>query len=67
MKDTGGPAFPSTHPHGREEGMSLRDWFAGEAMQGLLADRSWEAITINQVAGFSYTLADAMLKERSKE
>jgi hypothetical protein len=67
MKSTGKLAFPSTHPHGREEGMTLRDWFAGKAMQGLLADRSWEAATTYQVAGFAYTLADAMLKERSKE
>ena len=67
MKDTGGPAFPSTHPHGREEGMTLRDWFAGMAMQGLLADRSWQAMTTDQVAGVAYCMADAMLKERSKE
>lgn len=69
----GGTAFPLVYDDetkGTREihsGMTLRDWFAGMAMQGLLADRSWEAITINQVAGFAYTLADALLKERSKE
>ena len=73
MKDTGGPAFPfvfddmATRSRQVYTGMSIRDWFAGKAMQGLLADRSWEAATTYQVAGFAYTLADAMLKERSKQ
>ena len=30
MKDDGGPAF-------QQSGMSLRDWFAGQALSGLLA------------------------------
>lgn len=40
----GGPAFPLnnfTYPNGQTEigfnGMTLRDWFAGQALQGLLA------------------------------
>jgi hypothetical protein len=35
----GGPAFPKTgHPHDQiQDGMSLRQWFAGIAMQGILA------------------------------
>jgi hypothetical protein len=64
MKDTGGPAFPSTHPHGREEGMSLRDWFAGMAMQAHLPPPPGSHLTTAQ---FAYLIADAMLKERSKE
>jgi hypothetical protein len=67
MKDTGGPAFPSTHPHGREEGMSLRDWFAGKAMQGLLACPVQPQSGPDMYARDAYALADAMLKERSKE
>ena len=72
MKDTGGPAFPAWEQdtYGAKffnEGMTLRDWFAGKAMQGLLADRSWQAMTTDQCAGFAYLMADAMLKERSKE
>lgn len=36
--DTGGPAFPA-QPFDRdfESGMTLRDWFAGHALTGLLA------------------------------
>jgi hypothetical protein len=65
MKYTGGPAFPSTHPHGREEGMYLRDWFAGMAMQGIVAsdtERSPEQVPI--IVKSAYVMADAMLKER---
>lgn len=39
-KDDGGPAFPrpaSEYTSG-ERGMSLRDWFAGQALAGLCAD-----------------------------
>jgi hypothetical protein len=67
MKDTGGPAFPSTHPsYGREEGMTLRDWFAGQAMQGDWAVGNAEE-NLSEAATRYYKMADAMLKERSKE
>lgn len=41
----GGPAFPTRYPANdprssgffTEEGMSLRDWFAGQALQGWLS------------------------------
>lgn len=42
MKD-GGPAFPRPYSEDEsvyypdQEGMSLRDWFAGQAMQGIIA------------------------------
>lgn len=67
-----GPAFPLVFDHhdGTRDiysGMTLRDYFAAKAMQGLLADRSWQGMTTDQVAEFSYFMADAMLKERSKE
>jgi hypothetical protein len=67
MKDTGGPAFPSTHPHGRKDCVSLRDWFAGMAMQGLLACPVQPQSGPDMYVRDAYTLADAMLKERSKE
>lgn len=42
--DDGGPAFPSEvggkTPPDQRSGMSLRDWFAGQAMAGLLARNS---------------------------
>jgi hypothetical protein len=72
MTDTGGPAFPTKNyaaiqplAEGYSEGMSLRDWFAGLAMQAYLTapDTGWK---FDEVAGAAYEMADAMLKERSK-
>ena len=45
-----------------DKGMTLRDYFAGQALAGL----SHMDITPEIVAGASYILADAMLKERTK-
>ena len=69
----GGPAFPvpmvpcdnqGGFTDVREQGLSLRDWFAGQALAGILAsDRSW---TLGEVTGFAYRYADLMLEERSK-
>ena len=88
--ETGGPAFPlpvaDQECCGRFEsgygGMSLRDWFAAKAMQGLLAEPMWEEDSTAQVlvltrdtvftnpadrfASAAYTLADAMLAARTK-
>jgi hypothetical protein len=64
----GGEAFPS-HPQADIQynfiahGMSLRDYFAAKALQGLLAnpDKAWvESV----YAKFAYKLADAMLESR---
>jgi hypothetical protein len=67
MKDTGGWAFPAQHfdlaEH--EHGMTLRDYFAGQAMQGMLAGRE-APLTPHEWATCAYALADAMLAERSK-
>ena len=40
------PAFPrpSTANGTRQDGMSLRDWFAGQALNGFLADSSQRRI-----------------------
>jgi hypothetical protein len=64
--NTGGPAFPSTHPHGQDEGMTLRDYFAAKAMQGILAatltpNTVWSQ---DEAAETAYNVADAMLKAR---
>ena len=58
----GGPAFPV----GLLPGMSLRDYFAGQAMGGQLADPDGE-IDPKLIARWSYAYADAMLAEREKE
>ena len=70
--NTGGPAFPA--PAGRltpitDQGMTLRDYFAGKAMQALITgpdvmDDHYEEETNEYVAKRSYFIADAMLKAR---
>ena len=62
--EDGGPAFPphwdpKTHP----SGMSLRDYFAAKAMQGLMASPECPE-SMEVAAKCSYNLADAMLKAR---
>ena len=59
--DTGGPAFPS--PYDDDEGMTLRDYFAAKAMQGLLASTTISNGMV--IAKDAYLLADAMLKARA--
>ena len=60
----GNPAFPvpvlSEHPS--FYGMSLRDYFAAMALQGICA--SSPAIVNAEIAREAYQLADAMLKAR---
>ena len=66
-KDTSDPAFPHHFTHdsvGDCTGMTLRDYFAAKAMQGLMASES--AGTWDKFAEWSYAAADAMLEARSK-
>lgn len=46
-------------------GMSLRDYFAGQALGGVLASGTMN-VPPDQHADTAYRIADAMLKERSK-
>lgn len=46
------------------EERTLRDWFAGLAMQGMVV--SAEILPENVIARDAYAYADAMLKERNK-
>lgn len=65
----GGPAFPENGSRGKAaggEGMSLRDYFAAKAMQGLLAARGHYE-NYREIASDAYLLADAMLKAREGE
>jgi hypothetical protein len=66
IKD-GGPAFPVPEP-GLECGMTLRDYFAAKAMQGLIAAShdSDGVVDYNDmaVACSAYAMADAMLRAR---
>jgi hypothetical protein len=57
-------AFPN--PHRTDElGMTLRDFFAGLAMQGLISINDLD-LTHEDYARLAYLIADAMLKERAK-
>jgi hypothetical protein len=66
------PAFPTFMGMGdmQAQGMTLRDYFAAKALQGLLADQApYDEITfdISEVyARISYEYADAMLKARKQ-
>ena len=70
--NNGGPAFPVTLDHRGcvgAYGMSLRDWFAGQALAAYLAGRnrdSRDTATPNTAAS-CYAYADAMLAARNKE
>ena len=68
MNNTGGPAFPTEHTDtsGLYDGMTLRDYFACQAMQGLLACPATTTRNENMYACDAYTMADAMLKARSQ-
>jgi hypothetical protein len=68
--DTGGPAFPQ---HGFDNiaerftsqgGMTLRDYFAAKAMQGICASGPTHEWTNSRLAAEAYDLADVMLKAR---
>lgn len=72
--DDGGPAFPviiqeSRGPTGEQyqqmhvqDGMSLRDWFAGQALAML--GQCWVEAGSKEGARFAYEYADAMLAAR---
>ena len=74
----GGSAFPIPHDdrpgaYVAEPGMSLRDWFAGQALTGmLLASYRHDSLRrvpkgdLESVSQDAYDIADAMLEARSK-
>jgi hypothetical protein len=68
----GGPAFPAQlvyrYPNGtstsyNQEGMTLRDYFAGQVLVGALADPTCQPSPI-ELAKIAYRGADAMLAAR---
>ena len=65
IKD-GGAAFPIANDlqRGSWDGMSLRDWFAGKAMQGLCGNGDFDADTVQNIAKAAYFIADAMIAAR---
>lgn len=80
-KNTAGPAFPSNGMMAASMlgGMTLRDYFAAKAMQGILSAVSKQVIegldgasketikrAFDDIAGMSYLYADRMLEARDK-
>jgi hypothetical protein len=62
-------AFPDTQPLNEyaEHGMTLRDYFAGQALVGLLSGRRADVTFTNKDAAKSaYCMAEAMLDAREK-
>ena len=61
-------AFPIAIPancDGYEDGMTLRDYFAGQALAGIASDPDVD-ISIYDRAKWSYRMADAMLEARGE-
>ena len=56
------PAFPTVMLDKPEGGMTLRDYFAAKALQGLLTSDDIDASYATAV--LCYRMADAMLKAR---
>lgn len=73
-QDTSGPAFPAMHfdMADGEHGLSIRDYFAAKALQGILAvNNNFDKLHcdsfdeyLKSVSDSSYEYADAMLKAR---
>lgn len=66
-QDDGGPAFPTESRDEFIHGMSLRDWFAGLALQSIYPvvterDRHQRTGMVKE----AYDIADAMLEERKR-
>ena len=61
-KETGGPAFP----HGMAfQGMTLRDYFAAKAMQGIISAWNTGMPPGQLTSEAAYQYADAMIKARN--
>lgn len=74
VKNNREPAFPGAVNTEAPQGMSLRDWFAGQALSGITANpeeaKSMVSLTFDQtvyaMSKAAYGIADAMLEERNK-
>jgi hypothetical protein len=65
MFKTGGAAFPLESDYGSQSGMTLRDYFAGQAIVAL-AEHMMGVDMSHSQAEQAYRLADAMIAEREK-
>jgi len=61
-------AFPVANEHGVQHGMTLRDYFAGQALAGWLSTADLcRYVPPNEVADLAYEFADAMMKARAQK
>ena len=66
---TGGAAFPLESDYGSQHGMTLRDYFAGQALMGIMVNpaidesEEWDIPTVCSAA---YRISDYMIAERKK-
>lgn len=75
--NNGGPAFPSVHPHfpgaigiTRDSGMTLRQWYAGLAMQGMATIALEDGDMLlgwADMARAAVIAADALIAELAKD
>jgi hypothetical protein len=70
--DDGGSAFPGSADTAeghqmREYGMSLRDWFAGQALAGMQSQYKAGRLRHDYAATDAYAFADAMLAARRQQ
>lgn len=77
-KDTSEPAFPApdagesdygSNNRGAYRGLTVRDYFAAKALQGILSDvpKSLYGLDhVSKITAAAFEYADAMLLERSK-
>lgn len=63
--NTGGPAFPIVVGDQMTQGMTLRDYFAAKAMQGIMTDTDM-TMGVDKIAAWSYRQADAMIAARNQ-
>lgn len=62
----GGTAFPCAH-EGGQRGMTLRDYFATSAIQGMCSTPTWPSVADGpELAKRAYAMADAMMAERMR-
>ena len=64
--NTGGPAFPVMYC---SEGMTLRDYFAGQALVGMLQNYTTQKFGMGEetCARGAYEFADAMIAARERK
>ena len=66
------PAFPRSATHGSDylpsgdPGMTLREYYAGQAMVGLLGEEQHTGLSPSQIADMAVNMADALLEKLSR-